>query len=385
MRKDIFNLVNISIFMNNLKKNFLFFSTFFGFLTGVLTILFFVKSYFNKWYLERVALEMNEDSSKIIIQSPEKVEVTQDLRIKEVFEQVSPSIVTLYKKKTFGKDIISQIYQKDDFAGYGVILTSDGWLVGAGALLKDLQADQLMVADGLETKAVLKKIFDQATDTFLLKIDGVDLPVIKFGLINNLSNGEQLLAFNADELKLTNLSNLSYVDSNELLRSSEKYYRHFLLSSDNLISGSAVVNFQGDLIGLVIDGKFEQNFSKAVPIDFLQRSINLVLRESKINYPYLGVHFLDISSSAGINQQAAKGLSFGALLYGRGSQRAINSDSPLFGLLLEGDIITKINNFEMGDKYNLSEFVLNSKKGDFIEIEYVRESSKKEMAKALLK
>lgn len=371
--------------MNNLKKNFLFFSTFFGFLTGVLTILFFVKSYFNKWYLERVALEMNEDSSKIIIQSPEKVEVTQDLRIKEVFEQVSPSIVTLYKKKTFGKDIISQIYQKDDFAGYGVILTSDGWLVGAGALLKDLQADQLMVADGLETKAVLKKIFDQATDTFLLKIDGVDLPVIKFGLINNLSNGEQLLAFNADELKLTNLSNLSYVDSNELLRSSEKYYRHFLLSSDNLISGSAVVNFQGDLIGLVIDGKFEQNFSKAVPIDFLQRSINLVLRESKINYPYLGVHFLDISSSAGINQQAAKGLSFGALLYGRGSQRAINSDSPLFGLLLEGDIITKINNFEMGDKYNLSEFVLNSKKGDFIEIEYVRESSKKEMAKALLK
>lgn len=370
---------------NNSKIFFLFISIVCGFFAGASALLFFGKYNFNKWYLERVALEVDEDSSSIIIQSPEKVEVSQDLRIKEVFEQVHTSVVSIYRKKIAGKDIISQIYQKDDFVGYGVILTSDGWLVGAGALLSDLRADQLAIVDGNKTIDVLKKIFDNANDIFFLKIDGMNLPVIKFGSISTLSNGEQLLAINPDVLNLTNLSNIDYISRDEPLYSSEKYYRYFLLSSDNVGTGSAVINFQGDLIGLVIDGKPEQNFSKAVPIDFLKRTINLVLRDSKIDYPYLGIHFLDISLSAGINKQATKGLVAGALLYGRGSERAINSDSPLYGLLFEGDVITKVGNYEIGDKYNLSEFVLNSKKGDLVEIEYVRVAGKKETVEAELK
>lgn len=370
---------------NNSKIKFLFFSILLGFTAGALAIFLLGEHQFNNWYLKRVAMDTDEGSSSIVIQSPGKVEVTQDLRIKEVFEQAKPSVVLIYRKKTAGKDIISQIYQKDDFVGYGVILTSDGWLSGAGSSLKDLKADQLVVVYDQQVKGVLKIIFNDATDTFLMKIDGVDLPVIKFGSINNSSNGEQLLAINSDELRLTNLSNINYIDSGELLRSSEKYYRHFLLSSNDLAPGSALINFQGDFIGLIIEDKVGQNFTKAVPIDFLQKGVNLVLRESKIDYPYLGIHFLDISSSVGINKQATKGLEAGALLYGRGSERAINSDSPLTGLLLEGDVITKIDNYEIGSLYNLSEFVLGSKKGDAVEIEYVREAGKKETVEVGLK
>ncbi|MFH1565221.1 MAG: S1C family serine protease [bacterium] len=370
---------------NNSKTTFLFLSIFFGFLAGALAVFLLGEYQFNNWYLERAVLDVDDGSSNIVIQSQGKVEVVQDLRIKEVFAQIKPSVVSLYRKKTAGKDIISQVYQKDNFAGYGIILTSDGWLASAGGALKELTADEVVVVYDHQVKGVLKKIFDRATDTFLLKIDGVDLPVIKFGSVNNSSTGEQLLAINTDEIKLTNLSNISYVDSDELLRSSEKYYEHFLLSLGNLAAGSAVINFQGDFIGMVVENYFGQNFIRAVPIDFLQRTVNLVLRESKINYPYLGIHFLDISSSVGLNQQATKGLASGALLYGRGSERAINSDSPLSGLLLEGDVITKVGNYEIGDKYNLSEFVLNSKKGDVVEIEYVRDAGKRGVVKAELK
>lgn len=370
---------------NNSKTIFLFFSIFFGFLAGALAVFLLGEYQFNNWYLKRVAVDFDEGSSNVIIQSPEKVEVTQDLRIKEVFEQIKPSVVTIYRKKEAGKDMISQIYQKDNFVGYGVILTSDGWLAGGGALLNDLKADQLVAVYGNQIKNVNNKVSDEATGIFLIKIEGVDLPVIKFGSMIGSSNGEQLLAINADQLKLTNLSNVSYIDNEEPLRSSEKYYRYFLLSPNNLTAGSALINFQGDFIGLIIEGKTGQNFAKAVPIDFLQRTINLVLRDSKVDYPYLGVHFLDISSNVGLNKQATKGLEAGALLYGRGSERAINSDSPLAGLLLEGDVITKVGNYEIGGKYNLSEFVLNSKKGDVVEIEYAREAGKKETVKAELK
>ncbi|MFH1187515.1 MAG: hypothetical protein V1688_01490, partial [bacterium] len=208
---------------NNSKTTFLFLAAIFGFLAGFAAVLLLGKYSFNKWYLEKVALDVDDGSSSIVIQSQGKVEVAQDLRIKEVFEQIKPSVVSLYRKKAAGKDIVSQVYQKSDFVGYGVILTSDGWIASAGAALKDLPVDQAVVVYGQQIKSVLNKIFDQATDTFLLKIDEVDLPVIKFGSVNNSSNGEQLLAINADELKLTNLSNINYVDSDELLRSSEKY------------------------------------------------------------------------------------------------------------------------------------------------------------------
>jgi S1-C subfamily serine protease len=368
----------------NSKKSLLSLSIFFGFFAGVCAVLILGEYQFNNWYLERLASDSDNGFSNIIIQSPERVEVAQNLRIEEVFKQAKPAMASIYRKKSVGKDVISQIYKREDFLGYGVILTSDGWIVSASDVFKNLNADQIVVVYDHTIKDVLEKIFDSVTNTFLLKINEVDLPVIKFGFMDSLSVGSQMLAINNEEVRLTNLSNMKYASDVDLLRSSEKYYNHFLLSSGNIAVGSAIVSFQGDFVGMVVDSD-EQDFSKAVPIDFLQKSVNLVLRGEKISHPYLGVNYLDIASSVGLNKQAAKGLEAGALLYGRGSSRAINSDSPLFGLLLEGDIITKVGNYEIDSRHNLTEFILSSKKGDVVDFEYVREAGKREVVKIELK
>jgi S1-C subfamily serine protease len=382
----------MDINFKKIYKNTLFIYIALGLVVGVVVILLFGEYYFNKWYLERVALEGEEGASRIVIQSPEKVEVTQDLRVKEVFDQVEPALAVVYQKKTIGKDIISQIYQSNDLVGYAVILTSDGWLVMPNISNKDLDTKNTIVAYNKQIKDAEKIVADQATGTVLIKISAVDLPVIKFGSIGSLSSGDQLMAINKDEIKLVNLANAKYINP-ELLHSSEEYYKYLLLSEDQIAAGSAVINFLGDLVGMVVSRKDSLSVADdlankaaiAVPIDFLQRSIKLILRESEIDHPYLGVNFIDISSSIGLNVQATKGLEAGALLYGRGAARAVHSDSPLVGKLSEGDIITKINNQEINSQVSLSELVLSRQKGDIVEIEYVADKGEKEIIEIELK
>lgn len=350
-------------------------------------VLFFGKYYFNRWYLENIPLDREDTVSKVVIQSPQKVEVTQDLRIKGIIEQLQPSLIAVYSKKPKGKNIESQIYQPADFLDYGVILTSDGWLLTTNKILNNEKENKIDLAVNLiviykqQVKEVQKIIIDHATDTVLLKIEAVDLPVVKFGSFSDLGLGEQVLAMNQDEVRLTNILSLNY--TTEMVNSSEKYYRSFLIAETNVLAGSAVINFQGNLIGLIGNNKNKPN--QVIPIDFLQNTIKLFLSGEKIIYPYLGLNFIDLGFSVGLNKQVSKELSNGALLYGRGDKRAVASDSPAAKILSEGDIIISIDGINLDPSHTLSELILTKKVGAKIAIDYIDTDGQKQSAVVTLK
>jgi serine protease Do len=351
-------------------------------LVSVLSFFYFGKQSFNKWYFEMVSSDKEDSSAKIIIQSPEKVEILEDVKIMEVVEQVRPSTVKIYKKISNGTDILSQIYQAKDFVGHGIILTSDGWFVSADKKLSDLTEKNIVILYQNNIYNIEKKYLDKTTGAVLLKFNEQNLPVVKFGSIDDIMVGEQLISINQDDINSLRLSKTNYVDG-AFIQSSESYYNYPQLSGPETQNSTPVINFQGYLVGITTAS--DLSTKSLLPIYYLQNSIKNLIKENPDQQPYLGVHFLDLTLANGINKQTTKNLSAGTLLYGKLAVRAINSDSPLLNILKEGDIITAVDNLKIDAKNNLSKIILSKKSGQEIELEYYRTEGKAEKIKVKLK
>lgn len=311
-------------------------------------------------------------------QASKKITLTEETqKIIEAHEAVAPAVVEIYQQKTgSAAGSLNKIYLPEDRIALGIVLTSDGWLASSGKTLIDPKNRFAIVTEEHKIFSPEKIIFDEATGIIFLKIDAQNLPTPRLGSLENLSLGEKvILPYDKQALTAGEIKNTAYLEGSEikdLFRSSEKFSKSILLSgefSPNDIGGP-IVNYGGEVVGIVSDGK-----GLAVPSGYWQKAFLSILKNGKISRPYLGLNYLDLSQTPGLPETAGSGRNTGALAWNDPAmdiQGVIKNSPAAKAGLRTGDIVLKINSEEISLKTDLSEIIQEYSPGDELSVTILR-------------
>ncbi|MCA9332523.1 trypsin-like peptidase domain-containing protein [Candidatus Saccharibacteria bacterium] len=314
--------------------------------------------------------------------------------ISELAEKVGPSVVSINVKSQqrvqsyFGG---SRLYEQEG-AGTGFIISKDG-IVATNRHVVSSNTDEvtIVLSDGTEltdVKVIGRTASSDPLDVAFLKIGdtkGKELVPVKIGDSSKMKVGDKVIAIgNAlGQFQNTVTSGIISGYGRQIEAYDESTYKadtlQNLFQTDAAInqgnSGGPLVNMSGEVIGIntAVAGGGAENIGFAIPVNDVKGLIDSVLEKGKLERPYLGVRYLeltdDYASELGIDQKRGA-----YIVSGQDGQASIISGSPAEKAgLKEGDIITKVNDEEINENTSLLSAVQKFKVGDTVELTVIRD------------
>lgn len=150
-------------------------------------------------------------------------------------------------------------------------------------------------------------------------------------------------------------------------------------------SGGPLINLRGEVIGVnTAMAMGAENIGFAIPINAAKKNAELIKRDGKIIYPYLGVRYIMVNKL--IQESNKLSVDYGALIV-RGEQMkdlAIIPGSPADKAnLRENDIILEVNGKKIDENYTLSKAILSHQVGDKIILTVLSRGETKKVAVTL--
>lgn len=124
-------------------------------------------------------------------------------------------------------------------------------------------------------------------------------------------------------------------------------------------TGSPVLNENGEVVGISVS-----SIDSVVPINRVKNIINRVKNENSFEEAYLGIYGFDNSVLKYMNSDYKTNI--GIYI------EKIEKDSPVYEQILSGDIITKIDDFELSSMQELSEYLYTKNPGDKVKLNVIR-------------
>jgi len=289
-------------------------------------------------------------------------------------EKVVPAMVTFYKKKS-GVDPSTSIYFENDILGYGLVFTSDGWLIGSGAALAGHAAGDVVAGVGDKLYEAENFMVDEVTGAQFVKISAENLPVVQLADDNYVSSGDRMVViWGADNFESSNLINKDYnpLTATNYLEGSETVGSRLLLTSGTK-DGAAIINYNAEVVGMVWETSSEGTIG--LGLELLKPLMISLLKEGDFVRPYLGVRYIDLARVQGVDSELSQGRSEGALLSASADSKllAVEEDSPAEEAgLAAGDIILSVNGQSLNSHGSLSRILLNFNPGDRLSLEILR-------------
>jgi len=301
-------------------------------------------------------------------QKPRPLPGTYEESLETVREQVLPAVVTIYKKNNLTSDTY---YTTDDILGYGMIFTSDGWIMTADSLFDFNSINNVVVKVGNNLFDITDFSEDPEVDIFYCKVDANNLPVIAFSASDEVAVGEVMFVARGDDsLFVSNVVDTDYLINVSSVVSSEEFSNHILLQ--DLIEkslGSPIVNSVGELVGMIIGQTDNQLVVR--PLHQITPATESLLRSGQVERTVLGVNYIDLEEAVGIDEELSLGYERGALLADDRyySRQAVvpNSPADLSGLQKD-DIILSVGPDLVGGRHTLSELVSQYSPRDAVEL-----------------
>lgn len=263
-------------------------------------------------------------------------------------------------------------------SGSGVIISNDGYIITNNHVIENANNIQVILNDksSYDAKVIGK---DENTDIALLKINASHLPVIKYGNSDDLNIGEWVLAVgNPFNLNSTVTAGIVSAKARNIGLSSPYSIESFI-QTDAAVnpgnSGGALINIKGELVGINTaimsrTGSYV-GYSFAIPINIVKKVVKDLLEYGKVQRAYLGVSIIDLDAEVakklGINE--TKGVYINKV--------NSNGAADIAGIK-PGDIIIKINNFNIENIGQLHEQMSKFSPGDNIKISVKRNGYIKE-------
>ncbi|WP_258102592.1 Do family serine endopeptidase [Marinoscillum sp. MHG1-6] len=261
-------------------------------------------------------------------------------------------------------------------AGSGVIFTSDGYIATNNHVVEGASKIEVLLNDNRSFEASLVGT-DPDTDLALLKIEGDNLPTIKFGSSDNIQVGEWVLAIgNPYEFTSTVTAGIVSAKSRNVrmpVNANSRYRIEAFIQTDAAVnpgnSGGALVNLNGELVGINTliaspTGSFT-GYSFAVPSTLVKKVIFDLKDFGAVQRPLLGISIEDMS--AAIAKENDLDVLKGVYIGGVGA----NSAADDAGLDV-GDVIIAIDGKPVGNVAQLQEQVALNRPGDEIEVTFIR-------------
>ncbi len=365
-----------------------------GFIAGVageiITRVYILNDYSIPYFYNEVNLDdLNYNRPGLIIRDAKKVVVNHDVKVAETINSIRPSLVGIYKNlgvngtsatsspatpATTTALVNLEYYKLDEPIFIGLIVTSDGWVA---ASLPEALEKTFNIKDYVAITAD-KKIYQLEQISTLKDLPG-DLFFFRLAAVNNLtvrkitdqseiSLGQSVLAIN--DFNNAFLTSISSFRKSTALLSSDSLNARFSLANDlgDEFKNSFVFDIAGNLVAVISANK------EIVPAFSYTRYWQSLLQNGTVTQPFLGVHYLDLSTLKvlGLNMEKGAWLKSGENL------PAIIKNSPaeLAGLK-EGDIISWINNQEINTYNDLANIISGFNPGDTINITYLRNGEEK--------
>ncbi|MDO8668958.1 MAG: S1C family serine protease [Candidatus Buchananbacteria bacterium] len=324
----------------------------FGFLSGILGYVFIALGGNRLPLFGQINISDSGWNNQIVIDQPRSVTVEQDIQLKQVENDVLPTLVNIYHGKQSANPII-QAYLPSEILAGGIVITADGWVISTKKSIPLLTGNYAIIGYQSKNYKVSKFIEDKTTGLVFGKSDANNLTVAKIGDSAGLRVGQTLAVVSKNKgITLVNIEKIGYQFdvAADLIISSEELNKEIVLNIDlsQEVEGAVLVNLKGELVGVVSGGKI-------IPVNYFKNVIGQVLEGKGISRPVLGLKYFDLSHVDGLIAYGDKG----ALVYGNPARL-----SPLYNQVLDGDIVKKIDDVEINGNQSLSELISSYKTGD---------------------
>ena len=329
---------------------------------------------------------MNSNTAKATTQT--QVVESEGDAISKLAANIAPSVVSIVTEQTSTVNNFflgsSQNYTTQA-AGTGVIISSDGLIITNKHVIPDGTTKVTVVLnDGTEYDNATVIDRDPTNDIAFLKLNGAkDLTPAKIGDSTNLKIGTKVIAVGNALGQFQNtvtagiISGLDRsITASDSGGSTNSETLTGLLQTDAAInsgnSGGPLVTYDGKVIG--INTAIAQNADSigfAIPSDAFTGDITSVLKNGKIEKPYLGVYYTTITKAIAKDKNLV--VNNGALV-GADNQNPTVTGSPADKAgIKSGDIITKVNNVSLDEHNTLSAVIGRYQVGDLMKLTVLRD------------
>lgn len=281
--------------------------------------------------------------------------LSDDELIPSVIESVSPSVVGIIGR---GKTESYYGSQEGIMSGSGVIIKTGGEILTNAHVVKNMNTILVVMNDGKGYEAQLKYI-DEDTDLAIVKIKKIGLPVVKFANSEDIVVGKQVIAIGTPiTFSLRNSATVGHISG--LNRSVGEPYR--LVQTDTAIthgnSGGALINMNGELVGITSSGYSGTNTNFAVPVDTVKYVLNQFELYGKVRHISFGAEFQeDWLAELGVPSEA--GLTI----------KGLEKSSPLAKASFKtGDVLVSVDDVAINSIVELNELMKNYFPGDTVKV-----------------
>ncbi|MFY9462584.1 MAG: trypsin-like peptidase domain-containing protein, partial [Candidatus Sungiibacteriota bacterium] len=267
-------------------------------------------------------------------------------------------------------------------SGTGFIVSSDGLILTNKHVVADTEAEfTVLMNDGRKKPAkVLAR--DTMQDLAVLKIEGQNLPMVRFGDSSQVKIGQAVIAIGNALGQFRNTVSVGVISGLErsLVAGSgggESETLQELIQTDAAInpgnSGGPLLNIDGEVIGInTAIAAGAENIGFALPINSAKRDVASVKVHGKILYPFLGVRYVLITKEMADKEKLAR--DYGARIMKSDTESAVAAGSPADKAgLKDGDIILKINGDRIDPSHTLASLIQKYQVGDEITLKVFRE------------
>lgn len=307
--------------------------------------------------------------------TPRQISASSSTNFEEVVSSVAPAVVG-----------ISAIYDGIESVGSGVAIAEGGYVLTNNHVVEDSTSITVYYANKTSGRASL--IWkDPSMDLAIIKTT-VNMPYLQAGKSDLVQTGEEVIAIGTPltlQFKhtvtkgiISALNRTIEIDNDD---GSTSYLQN-LFQHDASInpgnSGGPLINSSGQVIGInTLKVSEAEGIGFAIPIDVALPVVSHILEDGSYETPYLGIFGLDSEI---------------AMFYGKTFNKtgvyvaSIDSNGPIAKAgIKKGDIITKLNNYEVKTMLDLRTAIYNFKVGESIEITFVQDGIERTSSLTLTK
>ena len=355
----------------------------------VLLVFICASAGFGGGYLAAVNKDQIKSSTAINPATQQQAKNESQL-ISAIAQKVSPSVVSV--------NVTSQVTRSryggysQESAGTGIILSKDGYIVtNRHVVPTGTTSVSVTLSDGtkLDSVSVIGRTSESdSLDIAFIKINdtkGRDLQPANLGNSTTVQVGDKVVAIgNAlGQFQNTVTSGIISGFGRDLQAGDESGGNlenlQNLFQTDAAInpgnSGGPLLNIDGEVIGIntAVAGGTAQNIGFAIPINDVNGLIKTVLEKGKLERPYLGVRYVELTDDyAYQNGISTKRGAY--ILPSESGAPSITPGSPadLAGLK-EKDIITKVDGKAVGATTSLTSLIGQKSVGDKVKLTVIRD------------
>ncbi|MDO4967693.1 MAG: trypsin-like peptidase domain-containing protein [Candidatus Saccharibacteria bacterium] len=268
-------------------------------------------------------------------------------------------------------------------AGTGFILTEDGYIMTNKHVVEDAKTVNVTLNDGTTYKNVKVVGLDPLNDSAILKVDNPqNFKPVTLGDSKTVNAGQQVIVIgnalgeyqNSVTAGIISGTGRSLVASDSTGSAYERLSD--MLQTDAAInggnSGGPIINAAGEVIGIATAyASSSQTVGFAIPIASVKGIIRNVIATGEFARAVLNISYLPIDASVAEEYN----LSVKAGAYLEDANSVVAGGAGEKAGLKQGDIITKVNNVEIGKAGSLTTLIGEYKVGDTVALTVLRDGN----------